>query len=130
MLIGNGIAGLPIDSRVEDDRIFMASPIELSRTNGDENVKTGSKMDVSCQSELPGTGAGGELLAEGEPPNGVNQVAALQRWNTPRINTFRYLSTLFSFVVMGMNDGAYGVCYPQNMYNSASLKEGLRDSRR
>ncbi len=33
----------------------------------------------------------------------------LQRWNEPRVNLYRYLAVLYSFVVLGMNDGVYGV---------------------
>lgn len=33
----------------------------------------------------------------------------LEQWNKPRINTYRYLATIYSFIVMGMNDAAYGV---------------------
>lgn len=33
----------------------------------------------------------------------------LERWNETPINTFRYLTTLFSFIIMGMNDAATGV---------------------
>ena len=33
----------------------------------------------------------------------------LERWNTPRINLWRYLAALYSFIIMGMNDAAYGV---------------------
>lgn len=33
----------------------------------------------------------------------------LEKWNDPKINTYRYFATLFSFTIMGMNDGAYGV---------------------
>lgn len=32
-----------------------------------------------------------------------------EQWNNPRINMYRYLSTIFAFIVMGMNDAAYGV---------------------
>jgi len=33
----------------------------------------------------------------------------LERWNYPRVNMYRYLTTLFCFINMGMNDAAYGV---------------------
>ncbi|EFW98743.1 tRNA wybutosine-synthesizing protein [Grosmannia clavigera kw1407] len=36
----------------------------------------------------------------------------LQRWNDPKLNMFRYFSTLYSFVVMGMNDAAVGALIP------------------
>ena len=36
-----------------------------------------------------------------------------QKWNYPRQNTYRFLTTIFSFIVMGMNDGAVGVSGPR-----------------
>lgn len=35
---------------------------------------------------------------------------ALEKWNQPRINIYRSFSTFWSFLVMGANDAAYGVC--------------------
>lgn len=43
------------------------------------------------------------------PVEGVDEEEILEKWNTPRINLYRYLSALFSFIIMGMNDAAYGV---------------------
>jgi hypothetical protein len=34
----------------------------------------------------------------------------LERWNTPRVNFWRTMAAFWSFVVMGSNDAAYGVC--------------------
>ncbi|CZR52009.1 related to tetracycline resistance proteins [Phialocephala subalpina] len=36
----------------------------------------------------------------------------LERWNKPRINLYRYLAALYSFIIMGMNDAAYGALIP------------------
>jgi hypothetical protein len=36
-------------------------------------------------------------------------VDTLEQWNNPRINTWRFLATLLSFLMMGGNDGAFGV---------------------
>ena len=33
-----------------------------------------------------------------------------EKWNHPRINIYRSFSTFWSFLVMGANDAAYGVC--------------------
>jgi len=33
-----------------------------------------------------------------------------ERWNEPRINAWRVLATYYSFIVVGANDGSYGVC--------------------
>ena len=35
---------------------------------------------------------------------------ALQQWNNPRINIWRFFASVMGFIVMGMNDAAYGVC--------------------
>ncbi|KAJ5094997.1 hypothetical protein N7532_007288 [Penicillium argentinense] len=37
---------------------------------------------------------------------------ALEKWNEPRINTYRSFSTFWSFLVMGANDAAYGALIP------------------
>jgi hypothetical protein len=39
----------------------------------------------------------------------VRPEAVLHRWNESRVNTFRFLTTLYSFIIMGMSDGAVGV---------------------
>ena len=36
-------------------------------------------------------------------------VEVLQKWNSPRINMLRVFATFWSFFVVGMNDGSYGV---------------------
>lgn len=38
--------------------------------------------------------------------------AQLQKWNEPRTNMIRFFSTLYSFILMGMNDGAIGALIP------------------
>ena len=39
---------------------------------------------------------------------------ALQKWNEPKISTYRFFVTLYSFIIMGMNSAALGVrfCNP------------------
>jgi hypothetical protein len=41
------------------------------------------------------------------PPS--NAVEALQTWHSPRVNMFRVFATFWSFFVVGMNDGSFGV---------------------
>lgn len=48
-------------------------------------------------------------VTEEEEPQQVFQQA--ERWNYPRSNTWKTLATFWSFLVMGMNDSAYGVSY-------------------
>jgi len=42
------------------------------------------------------------------------EIENLEQWNKPRINVYRYLAALYSFVIMGMNDAAYGVRLDQS----------------
>lgn len=47
------------------------------------------------------------IKAGDEPP--APNASSLEHWNSPRINTWRFLATLWSFWMMGANDGAFGV---------------------
>jgi hypothetical protein len=49
-------------------------------------------------------------LQDVTPPN--TAVEVLQKWNSPRINMLRVFATFWSFFVVGMNDGSYGVTPP------------------
>lgn len=48
-----------------------------------------------------------------------NVFPVLEKWNSPRINVYRSLSTFWSFLVMGANDAAYGALIPylESYYN-------------
>jgi hypothetical protein len=46
---------------------------------------------------------------EAVPPR--TAVNALQKWNSPRVNMWRVFAAFWSFFVLGMNDGSYGVSY-------------------
>jgi hypothetical protein len=59
-----------------------------------------------------------ESVATGELPRPVSAVEALQGWNKPRINIWRFVATNYCFYMMGLNDAAVGVCI-----SSASCKE-------
>lgn len=48
----------------------------------------------------------------------VDDEEVLERWNTPRINLWRYLAALYSFIIMGMNDAAYGVSAVLETWNN------------
>ncbi len=41
----------------------------------------------------------------------------LQRWNETGLNMFRFFSTIYCFILMGMTDGAVGVCSPPSCLN-------------
>lgn len=77
----------------------------------------GRKPDISVTKDSAMTDSGvvtmkreyGGDEEECRRPIGTEAGKSLQRWNNPRINMYRYLSANFSFIIMGMNDAAYGV---------------------
>lgn len=74
----------------------------------------GNHQDViSNGTWLPSVGNESKLVLEDtkEPVESPVEDAdeVLERWNKPRINLYRYLAALYSFIIMGMNDAAYGV---------------------
>lgn len=54
-------------------------------------------------------------------------VETKQRWNSPRINTYRLAAIFFAFIVFGMNDGSYGALVPYvcNQINQRTLAFGV-----
>jgi len=36
----------------------------------------------------------------------------LEKWNSSRTNIYRYFATLYSFIILGMSDAAYGALIP------------------
>src|SRR3984885_5202984 len=57
--------------------------------------------------------------AIGTLPTPTVAIPVLQKWNNPRINMFRVFATFYSFVILGLNDGAYGALIPylEEYYN-------------
>lgn len=57
--------------------------------------------------------AASPTIEQGEPVPGTIAAAAnakdAERWNYPKGNAYRVFSTFWAFMVMGMNDAAYGV---------------------
>lgn len=45
-------------------------------------------------------------------PQPSTTVHVVERWNSPRVNIYRTLSTFFAFIIMGANDAAYGALIP------------------
>jgi hypothetical protein len=85
----------------------MATSTDMHRTPDEfilkHNITSGSVEDESKQ-KVEST--------DEELENPVTEKESLQQWNNPSINTYRYLGANFSFIIMGMNDAAYGVYTP------------------
>lgn len=65
-----------------------------------------------------------EIATQNVPPE--NAVEALQKWNTPRINMHRVFATFWSFFLVGMNDGSYGVSLIRISHDRTELIEDHR----
>ncbi|KAK1512479.1 uncharacterized protein CCOS01_14719 [Colletotrichum costaricense] len=69
--------------------------------------------------------ANGEHGTSNDSPSTISDnVYAVQRWNSPPINTYRTAATFWSFVVVGMNDGSYGVA----LFVLVGMGNGLADA--
>lgn len=92
------------------DQAVPRAPVELvvdavkSESDGD-GTPQGSTV---CSSLQDSEKAPQIASAQVEPPAGG---ATLPQWNRPRINVYRYLAALYSFVIMGMSDACYGVSF-------------------
>lgn len=58
------------------------------------------------------------------------QEIPLQKWNEPRVNIFRFFATLYSFIILGMNDGVMGVSTKQENRNTGVIGDANKTSRR
>lgn len=72
-------------------------------TGSDKNTQEG-RIDDPEKTE-PVQDATDEESGTRSPPTSDG----LQRWNETTANMFRFFSTLYSFILMGMTDGAVGV---------------------
>jgi len=63
----------------------------------------------------PEFGTGNPKEAREQSPRHISQPREQarpekERWNKPRGNIYRFAVTLYSFIIMGMNDAVIGVC--------------------
>ncbi|CAL3962525.1 unnamed protein product [Diplocarpon coronariae] len=77
----------------------MAASIPGNQTDLEKSETTAGRLENEPKEAL-------SRVHELEPQH-VNY--RLERWNQPKINAYRYLSALFTFVIMGMNDAAIGL---------------------
>ncbi|ORY64261.1 major facilitator superfamily domain-containing protein [Pseudomassariella vexata] len=60
---------------------------------------------------MPGTLQGNNVEAQGDTA-ADDQTLSLPKWNQPRINAYRFLTTILCFIIMGMNDASVGALLP------------------
>lgn len=76
----------------------------------DSSASRGTDTEVENEEKRQTTDTNVEEGLEGQSLSApINETQALQQWNKPRINLWRYMATLLGFVIMGMNDAAIGV---------------------
>lgn len=77
-----------------------------------------TQQDLSSQAPLLSDSAYvsyGSYQADGRDRDNVREAGDSysrqqpERWNEPSVNLWRVLATFYSFIVVGANDGAYGV---------------------
>jgi hypothetical protein len=83
--------GHVVDEEIAMDRITSAAVVE------DETKQVVDSVLESAREKVDST---------------VSSSSRLEQWNEPRINVYRYIAALYTFVIMGMNDSAYGVSAP------------------
>lgn len=87
-----------------DKKGFMSSVSQRfgqSRSDDQNRVASARDMTASPAAELQ------DVLQESA--SNVNTSKELERWNYPKGNSKRICATFWAFMVMGMNDAAYGV---------------------
>ncbi|TVY47342.1 Bypass of stop codon protein [Lachnellula occidentalis] len=82
---------------------------ELRQTNEAPDEETGQDS-ITASLDNVSKQIVGKTKEKSEAVQGA--APGLEQWNRPRINIYRYLATLYSFVIMGMNDAAYGALIP------------------
>jgi hypothetical protein len=85
---------------------MMTISADTSLTINEENEKQGITPSLEDKS--------GETVqtTKDETQESTDDDTKLEKWNQPRINMYRYFTTLFCLIIMGMNDAAYGVSFP------------------
>ncbi len=82
----------------------MTNSAETALTIHEENEK-----DVVITPDLEAKNGETVEATKEEAQDRTDDSTKLERWNQPRANMYRYLTTLLCFINMGMNDAAYGV---------------------
>jgi hypothetical protein len=67
-----------------------------------------NQQNVEELGEKPGTV---EAVQQPDNTDSGDSINELERWNSPRINSYRFYATNLSFLIMGMNDASLGVSF-------------------
>lgn len=64
------------------------------------------QQNVEKLKETPGAV---EAVQQPDNADSADSINELERWNNPRVNSYRFYATNLSFLIMGMNDASLGV---------------------
>jgi hypothetical protein len=53
------------------------------------------------------------------------EIEKLEQWNKTKVDVYRYLAALYSFIIMGMNDAAYGVRPQRHLANNCHFADRM-----
>ncbi len=91
----------------------MAAATTLIEMPAEEHTNRHISLDNSNGSiHLPDGSASNHVPLEPFGQGTGLVVDALERWDRPRINTYRLAAIFFAFLIFGMNDGSYGALVP------------------
>lgn len=89
--------------------VIELDPIQSARELSSKNptIQLGR---FTSRHDTDDVGSQGEDRNESLPSPTTEADEVLERWNSPRRNMYRTFACFWGFVLMGMNDAAYGVC--------------------
>lgn len=88
--------------------------MEMQPTGPEQAVLRSSKDHSVPLDGIPPSDHGiSELSRPEDVFSGTGHVVETkERWNEPRINTYRLAAIFYAFIVFGMNDASYGALIP------------------
>lgn len=90
--------------------ILESEPIELQETHREPSRNNSTYKDgrvLGIHDPLPLDGAADRNESLPSPTTAPQEI--VEKWNSPRRNTYCTLAAFWSFAIMGMNDATYGV---------------------
>ena len=96
---------------IELQEVPVIAPEPAVKASRPQSIRSPQRLGShASQTPVDGSRAPSDVNAGLPSPTTATEIAL--RWNYPRYNVFRTAATFFAFVIMGMNDGVYGVRCP------------------
>jgi len=94
---------------LQDVSSFLSRPQEAKLAPSQPNLQISETAPTTTLGHRVGNSEDSDPI-EGLPEPITHVAERAERWNQSRLNVCRTLAAFWSFVVMGSNDAAYGVC--------------------